>query len=90
MLAPYLIDFTRAASSAAKLFRLIDRQSAIDPLDKTGEQPPETIGHLKLENITFAYPTRPGINVLDDFTLDIPAGKVTALVVSDVASQPFC
>ncbi|KAL2754890.1 hypothetical protein ACRALDRAFT_2042733 [Sodiomyces alcalophilus JCM 7366] len=80
MLAPFLLDFTRAASSAAKLFRLIDRQSAIDPLDKTGEEPPETTGHLELENVTFAYPTRPGINVLDDFTLDIPAGKVTALV----------
>lgn len=80
-LAPYSIEFTRAASGAVKLFTLIDRQSAIDPFDESGERPTEVVGHIELENITFAYPSRPGVNVLDDFTLDIPAGKVTALVV---------
>lgn len=84
MLAPYSIDFSRAASAAAKLFVLLDRSSAIDPLDKSGEQPSETVGHIELENVTFAYPTRPSITVLDDFSLNIPAGKVTALVVSSI------
>ncbi|KAL6913402.1 hypothetical protein FSHL1_011078 [Fusarium sambucinum] len=79
-LTPYTIDFSRAMSGAAQLFALIDRESAIDPLSKTGETPSETIGHVELENISFAYPTRPGITVLDNFSLDIPAGKVTALV----------
>lgn len=81
MLAPHSIDFTRAASAAGQLFKLIDRQSLIDPLDKSGEQPSETVGLVELENVTFAYPTRPGITVLDDFTLAVPAGKVTAIVV---------
>ncbi|KAH7165837.1 P-loop containing nucleoside triphosphate hydrolase protein [Dactylonectria macrodidyma] len=79
-LAPYSIDFSRAISAAAKLFQLMDRKSAIDPLDTSGEVPSETIGELELENVSFAYPTRPGITVLDDFTLRVPAGKVTALV----------
>ncbi|CAI6093215.1 unnamed protein product [Clonostachys chloroleuca] len=80
MLAPHSIDFTRAAAAAGQLFVLIDRQSDINPLDKSGEQPSETIGHVELENVSFSYPTRPGITVLDDFTLNVPAGKVTALV----------
>ncbi|KAL6352897.1 hypothetical protein LRP88_13372 [Fusarium phalaenopsidis] len=81
MLAPYSIDFTRAATAAAKLFVLIDRNSRIDPLTSTGEQPSEgVIGEVELNNITFSYPTRPGVTVLDDFSLKIPAGKVTALV----------
>ncbi|KAH7275753.1 P-loop containing nucleoside triphosphate hydrolase protein [Fusarium solani] len=81
MLAPYSIDFTRAATAAAKLFVLIDRNSRIDPLASTGEQPSESIiGEVELNNITFSYPTRPGVTVLDDFSLKIPAGKVTALV----------
>ncbi|KAL2692107.1 hypothetical protein Neosp_002512 [[Neocosmospora] mangrovei] len=81
MLAPYSIDFTRAATAAAKLFVLIDRNSRIDPLASTGEQPSESIiGEVELNNITFSYPTRPGVTVLDDFTLKVPAGKVTALV----------
>ncbi|ESU11148.1 hypothetical protein FGSG_12704 [Fusarium graminearum PH-1] len=79
-LTPYTIDFSRAMSGAAQLFTLIDRESAIDPLSKTGETPSETIGYVELENITFAYPTRPGITVLDNFSLNIPAGKVTALL----------
>ncbi|KAH6691445.1 multidrug resistance protein [Plectosphaerella plurivora] len=80
MLAPYAIDFGRAAAAAVKLFNLIDRKSAIDPFDKGGEQPTDTAGVIEIENLTFAYPTRPGVTVLEDFSLTVPAGKVTALV----------
>ncbi|KAF4999995.1 hypothetical protein FGRMN_2076 [Fusarium graminum] len=79
-LTPYTIDFSRAMSGAAQLFTLIDRASTIDPLSKDGETPSETVGHVELENISFAYPTRPGITVLENFSLNVPAGKVTALV----------
>ena len=82
LLAPYSIEFARAASAAAQLFSLIDRKSAIDPLDPSGEQPAETIGELELEDVSFAYPSRPNTTVLDGFSLKVPAGKVTALVVS--------
>lgn len=81
MLAPYSIDFTRAAMSAAQLFKLIDRDSAIDPFDTSGEQPSDVAGLVELDNVTFAYPTRPGTTVLDGFSLKVPAGKATALVV---------
>ena len=87
-LAPYFIDFARAGSSASQLFKLIDRESGINPFDESGEQPAETLGHIELEGVTFAYPTRPGVTVLDDFSLTAPPGKVTALVVS--ASSVFC
>lgn len=60
----------------------MDRESLIDPLEESGEQPAEITGHITLEGVNFAYPTRPNTIVLDDFTLDVPAGKVTALVVS--------
>jgi ATP-binding cassette subfamily B (MDR/TAP) protein 1 len=65
-----------------KLFQLIDRESAIDPFDESGFEPKETAGRVDIEGITFSYPTRPGVTVLHDFSLQIPAGKVTALVVS--------
>ncbi|VUC31530.1 unnamed protein product [Clonostachys rosea] len=80
VLAPYSVDFTRASAAAAKLFELIDRKSDIDPFNTAGEMPSTTTGHIQLENVTFAYPTRPGATVLDNFSLDFPAGKVTALV----------
>lgn len=79
-IAPYLIDFTRAASSALELFRLIDRTSRADPFDDSGEKPAQVIGDVDFSHVSFSYPTRPGVMVLDDFSLHNPAGKVTALV----------
>ncbi|KAK3994327.1 Leptomycin B resistance protein pmd1 [Cladorrhinum sp. PSN332] len=80
MLAPYAVDFSRSATAAGQLFKLIDRTSAIDPFDESGERPEEVTGLVELEDITFSYPTRPGVTVLEDFSLKVPAGKVTALV----------
>ncbi|QGI67587.1 hypothetical protein CEK26_011538 [Fusarium fujikuroi] len=80
MLAPYSVDFTRASVAAAKLFDLIDRESEIDSFDSTGKIPSETIGEISVDNVTFAYPTRPGIAVLDNYSVKFPAGKTTALV----------
>lgn len=37
-------------------------------------------GDLRLEGVTFSYPTRPGAAVLQDLTLTLPRGKVTAVV----------
>ncbi|KNG83522.1 multidrug resistance protein 1, 2, 3 (p glycoprotein 1, 2, 3), partial [Aspergillus nomiae NRRL 13137] len=80
MLAPYMVDFTRSATAASKLFELIDRKSEIDPCDDTGHQPPEVVGEIEFNDVTFAYPTRPGVRVLDNFSMTAQAGKVTALV----------
>lgn len=80
LLAPYSIDFSRAASAAAQLFKLIDRESTINPYSEDGIAPETITGEVELENLSFSYPTRPGITVLDNFSLKVPAGKVTALV----------
>jgi ATP-binding cassette subfamily B (MDR/TAP) protein 9 len=37
-------------------------------------------GSITLENVSFTYPARPGVVVLKDFNLHVPAGKVVALV----------
>lgn len=79
-IAPHMIEFTRAASAAAELFRLMDRTSAIDPFDESGQILDPIEGVVEFNNISFAYPTRPSIKVLSEFSLKIPAGKTTALV----------
>jgi ATP-binding cassette subfamily B (MDR/TAP) protein 1 len=77
---PHLIDFVRAASAASELFQLMDRESTIDPFHESGEKLTDVKGDLDFGNVSFAYPTRPDVNVLNDFSLHIPAGKTTALV----------
>ncbi|KAB8274675.1 P-loop containing nucleoside triphosphate hydrolase protein [Aspergillus minisclerotigenes] len=79
-IAPHMVTFSRAATAASELFALIDRQSEINPFDELGYQPDETTGFIDLHGVRFSYPTRPDVSVLEDFTLNIPAGKVTALV----------
>lgn len=79
-LAPNILTFTSATSAAAVLFKCIDRKSEIDPLGVEGERPETIDGHIQLVNVDFTYPTRPNAPVLHDFTLDVPPGKVTALV----------
>jgi ABC-type multidrug transport system fused ATPase/permease subunit len=55
---------------------------------KEGQEPiallkPKSMeGRLNFENVKFAYPSRPDINVLDGYTLKIPPGSTTALVGS--------
>ncbi|KAH8429403.1 ABC transporter ATP-binding protein [Aspergillus melleus] len=77
---PHMATFSRAATAASELFALIDRDSEINPFDESGDKPDETAGVIDLHGINFSYPTRQDVTVLEDFTLTIPAGKVTALV----------
>ena len=79
-LAPNIITFTSATSAAAVLFKCIDRKSEIDPLSDAGKRPNQIDGHIQLSSVNFTYPIRPNAPVLQDFTLDVPPGKVTALV----------
>ncbi|EAW17072.1 ABC transporter ATP-binding protein [Aspergillus fischeri NRRL 181] len=79
-IAPHMVAFSRAATAASELFALIDRNSEINPFDESGAKPENPAGSIDLHGVGFRYPTRPDVAVLEDFTLHIPAGKVTALV----------
>ncbi|KAL2279659.1 hypothetical protein FJTKL_13337 [Diaporthe vaccinii] len=83
IIAPYTVSFQRAGSAAAQLFTLIDRVSQINIFEKGGERPSQTDGVVDIKNIGFEYPTRPGVTVLEDFSLHVPAGKLIALVLPE-------
>lgn len=79
-IAPQILAFTKASSSAEEIFRTIDRQSEIDPLNEEGLTPSSCTGSIQIENVSFAYPARPDITVLKGLKLSAPANKTTALV----------
>lgn len=68
----------RAAGAATIFYTIIDAPRS----DKSGVKAPEVSASedIVLENVNFAYATRPHIKVLDNLSLRLPAGKVTALV----------
>jgi ATP-binding cassette subfamily B (MDR/TAP) protein 1 len=70
----------KAAASAEEILEVIDRKSQLDPLEKKGERPETTQGEIELTGIDFSYPSRPDVQVLDKFSLKIPAKSTIALV----------
>jgi ABC-type multidrug transport system fused ATPase/permease subunit len=42
---------------------------------------PKRTWPLRFENIMFSYPTRSGVNVLEDFNLEVKVGENVAVVV---------
>ncbi|KAK4153850.1 P-loop containing nucleoside triphosphate hydrolase protein [Chaetomidium leptoderma] len=68
----------RAAGAATIFYTIIDAPKP----DKSGVKHPEVSAtdDIVLEHVNFAYPTRPHLKILDDLTLRLPSGKVTAIV----------
>jgi ATP-binding cassette subfamily B (MDR/TAP) protein 1 len=79
-IGPNIIALTKASSSAAELFKTIDRQSEIDPLSDEGKVPEHCTGVIDILDVSFAYPARPDTTVLKNLTLSAPAKQTTALV----------
>ncbi|KAL7626760.1 hypothetical protein AAE478_003534 [Parahypoxylon ruwenzoriense] len=78
--APNLQAFGTALAAAAKIFNTIDRVSPLDPTTSDGQKLEKVVGSIRLEHIKHIYPSRPEVVVMKDVSLDIPAGKTTALV----------
>lgn len=55
-------------------------QYLIDATSEEGKKPEEVKGQLTFDSVHFHYPTRPGQQILNDFTIDIAAGKTIAFV----------
>jgi ATP-binding cassette subfamily B (MDR/TAP) protein 1 len=47
---------------------------------KTGAGPQQIFGSISFKNVRYAYPSRPTSVIFDTMNLDLPAGKMTALV----------
>ncbi|KAJ1953825.1 hypothetical protein EC988_002771, partial [Linderina pennispora] len=79
--APNFSAVSTAQGCAAKVFAIIDRESAIDPLDSEyGKKVDRVGGHIEFRDVHFSYPTRPGVPILRGFNLEIRPGQKVALV----------
>ncbi|KAG5130019.1 hypothetical protein JHK84_036416 [Glycine max] len=71
---------SKAKSSAASVFAILDQKSRIDPSDESGMTLQEVNGEIGFHHVTFKYPTRPNVLVFKDLSLNIHAGETVALV----------
>jgi len=77
---PHVQAFGGATAAATKVFNTIERQSPIDPETDVGNIPEDLTGNIEFRNIKHIYPSRPDSTVLVDFNLNVPTGKMIALV----------
>ncbi|KAK2746070.1 multidrug-resistance transporter mdr5 [Myotisia sp. PD_48] len=80
MIAPSIGEFTKAGAAAHDVLTMIARESKIDSMSDEGLKPESVEGGLELTDISFSYPARPTVQVLNNLSMKIPARKVTALV----------
>lgn len=78
----YVPDASKASSSARSIFHVLDNQPKVDADSTDGIvlDPAQVKGHVSFSGVRFRYPTRPGVRVLRNLTIDVPPGKYVALV----------
>lgn len=79
-ITPNIQAITTAVAAANKIYATIDRVSPLDPLSTKGQKLEEVQGNVELKNIRHIYPSCPEVVVMDIVSLQIPTGKITALV----------
>ena len=73
-------DLQRAAGATERLVELLTTPSTIIIAPQPTPLPQPARGAVSMQQVRFAYPTRPDTPVFDDFTLEIAAGEKVALV----------
>jgi ABC-type multidrug transport system fused ATPase/permease subunit len=73
----YFQQLAVASSNLERIFETMDTPPSITDREGAYDLPPIQ-GHVKFEKVTFAY--EKGHNILENFNLDVPAGKTIALV----------
>ena len=78
--APDISAFIRAKAAAYPIFEMIERDTVSKSSSKTGRKLGKLEGHIQFKNVCFSYPSRPDVAIFNNLCLDIPSGKIIALV----------
>ena len=78
--APDISSFIRARVAACPIFEMIERNTVSKTSSKTGYRLGKVEGHIEFKDVSFSYPSRPDVDIFNRFCLNIPAGKIVALV----------
>ena len=76
-------DFKKAKLAFVNLFTTIDTVARIDVTEEGNEgkvSPANIKGRIEFKNVTFAYPTKPNVNILKNISFVIEPGQAAALV----------
>ncbi|CAL1376173.1 unnamed protein product [Linum trigynum] len=78
--APDITAFIRAKAAAGPIFQMIERDTVSKTNSKTGKRLNKLEGHIQFKDVSFRYPSRPDVTIFNKLRLNIPSGKIVALV----------
>ncbi|CAB1415087.1 unnamed protein product [Pleuronectes platessa] len=70
-------DMLNSVGAAGKVFDYLDRKPQVSTDGKL--KPDRLMGHVSFNRLSFAYPGKPNKTVLQDFSLELKPGQMTAL-----------
>ncbi len=73
-------ELQRAAGATERLFELLDTEPDIEAPANPKPLPSPAEARVALEDVGFAYPSRPDTPALEDFSLSVAPGETVALV----------
>ena len=78
-------EMMKGVGAASRLFELQDRQPTISPTK--GEPVRSARGPIEFNNVSFAYPTRPAVNIFKNINFKIEQGTNVAIVAPSGAGK---
>ncbi|CAH1394592.1 unnamed protein product [Nezara viridula] len=82
-----ITDLNMAMDSAYRVMRFLDTETSYNKSIKQGIKPDTFKADVSFRNVQFSYPTNLQTKALQDLTLDIELGKVTAVVGTSGAGK---
>ncbi|XP_068184496.1 bile salt export pump [Antennarius striatus] len=80
--SPCLEAFASGRAAAKTIFETIDREPEIDCFSDDGYKLDTVKGDIEFHNVTFFYPSRSEVKILNDLSMQIKSGETTAFVGS--------
>ncbi|XP_062972497.1 bile salt export pump [Elgaria multicarinata webbii] len=85
--SPCLEAFATGRGAATNIFETIDKKPTIDCMSEDGYKLDKVRGEIEFHNVTFYYPSRPEVKILDKLSMIIKSGETTAFVGSSGAGK---
>uniref|UniRef100_A0A8C3CPI9 Bile salt export pump n=1 Tax=Cairina moschata TaxID=8855 RepID=A0A8C3CPI9_CAIMO len=85
--SPCLEAFATGRGAATDIFETIDKKPTIDCMSEDGYKLDKVRGEIEFHNVTFHYPSRPDVKILDNINMVIKAGETTAFVGASGAGK---
>lgn len=76
-----------ARGAAARVFELLKQESEVESRGQATLATADVVGNVEFKNISFNYPSRPDVKVLENFSLSVPARATVALVGASGAGK---